>query len=235
MDIDNIRGILLVDKPVAWTSHDIVAKIRGILRSSTPSTARIKVGHAGTLDPFATGLLIVLVGSATKNQDSYMKQDKTYTVGMLLGYKSTTADPEGEIKKSNSKVLDIDEDKIKEIFQHFIGNIEQIPPAFSAIKIDGKRAYKLAREGKEVELKTRKITINTLELISFDKTKSYLKFRANVSSGTYIRSLVEDIGKSFGTDAYCTDLRRETIGNLSIDQSVSVNDLNSNNIVEHLR
>lgn len=210
-------GVLLVDKPAGWTSFDVVAKIRGqiradyVARGEKPTKKQLKVGHAGTLDPFATGLLIILLGDACKSAGEFLKLDKTYEFTAKLGETSTTGDPEGEISKmgyaksNKPKLRDIEL-----ILDRFRGEITQTPPAYSAIKIGGKRAYKLAREGKKVEIPARQVTISRLELIEYNYP--YLKCVCDVSSGTYIRSLVEDIGKVLGTGAYCTELRRTRIG-----------------------
>jgi tRNA pseudouridine55 synthase len=212
--------ILLVDKPKGWTSFDIVAKIRSNLRKETGQ--KVKVGHAGTLDPLATGLLIVLVGNATKQQDEFMKQDKVYEVELRLGLTSTTADDEGtKTKVSDRKPND---NEIKDVLNTFLGEQQQVPPAFSAIKVNGQRAYKLARAGKEVKIKPRTITIYSITDVNYDYPA--LKFTAKVSSGTYIRSLVTDIGEKLGTGAYMTELRRTQIGNFKLSEATSPEELN---------
>lgn len=212
-----MNKILLVDKPADWTSFDVVAKIRGKLRQND---AKVKVGHAGTLDPFATGLLIVLVGSATKDQDKFMKLDKEYEATLFLGATSTTGDPEGEISPTSFAVSSISESKIDQTLRKFTGEISQIPPAYSAIKVDGKRAYKLAREGKEVKIEPRKVTIYEIELKKYDFP--VLIIRVKCSSGTYVRTLAEEIGKELGYGAYLTALRRTKIGEYNIDDSKRV-------------
>lgn len=210
-----MEEVLLVDKPKGWTSFDVVGKIRSELRKKTGQ--KIKVGHAGTLDPLATGLLIILVGKATKQQDSFMKQDKTYDVVMRLGETSTTADAEGE-KTSVSNYRPA-EAEVKAAINMFIGQISQIPPAYSAIKIDGQRAYKLARAGKEVKIEPRTVTIYAIEQMKYEYPT--INFTATVSSGTYIRSLVTDIGDVLKTGAYMTDLRRTSIGKYHIQNALS--------------
>ena len=210
-------GIVLVDKPAGWTSFDVVAKIRGQIRAEytargeKASKRQLKVGHAGTLDPFATGLLIILLGDATKNADTFLKLDKVYEATICLGQVSTTGDPEGELTEVND--IQPTKEEIEATLQQFVGEITQIPPAFSAIKINGQRAYKLAREGKEVEIPSRQVTIHSLDLIDYNYPE--LKIRTHVSSGTYIRTLAEDIGKSLGTGAYCAELRRTKIADFS--------------------
>jgi tRNA pseudouridine55 synthase len=210
-----MEEVLLVDKPKGWTSFDVVGKIRSELRKKTGQ--KIKVGHAGTLDPLATGLLIILVGKATKQQDSFMKQDKTYDVVMRLGETSITADAEGE--KTYVSDYRPTEAEVKAAINMFIGQISQIPPAYSAIKIDGQRAYKLARAGKEVKIEPRTVTIYAIEQMKYEYPT--INFTATVSSGTYIRSLVTDIGDVLKTGAYMTDLRRTSIGKYHIQNALS--------------
>lgn len=212
-------GILLVDKPVSWTSFDVVAKIRGKRRAAfketgaAPTKRQLKVGHAGTLDPFATGLLIILLGDATRRSDEFLKQDKVYEATIKLGEISSTGDPEGELTTvSDNQPSEAD---IRAALAKFIGEITQTPPAFSAIKINGQRAYKLARKGHEVEIPSRQVTIHSLDLLEYDYPN--LKIRTHVSSGTYIRSLAEDIGSTLGTGAYCSELRRTSIGEMTIE------------------
>ncbi len=205
--------VILIDKPKGWTSFDVVGKIRSDLRKQTGQ--KIKVGHAGTLDPLATGLLIVLVGKATKRQDEFMKLDKVYDVELKLGQTSTTADEEGEKTKVSDKMPSAEE--LNDVASSFVGEISQVPPVYSAIKVDGKRAYKLAREGKDVKLEPRKITIYSISDINYDYP--LVTFTTKVSSGTYIRSLVADIGAKLGTGAYITNLRRTSIGKWSIAEA----------------
>ncbi|MDD3481259.1 MAG: tRNA pseudouridine(55) synthase TruB [Patescibacteria group bacterium] len=214
-----MNKILLIDKPAGFTSFDVVAKIRGKLRSENPGK-KIKVGHTGTLDPFATGLLVLLLGSATKEQDKYMKLDKEYEATLKLGHTSTTGDPEGVIEKTSDKVPTTFE--IKKVLKEFTGEIEQVPPAFSAIKVNGERAYKLARAGKEVNIKARKITIYEVKLLRYDYPK--LEIQVRCSSGTYVRTLAEDIGKKLGTGAYLTNLRRTKVGEFDIKDASSLDE-----------
>ncbi|HMS50565.1 MAG TPA: tRNA pseudouridine(55) synthase TruB [Candidatus Saccharibacteria bacterium] len=208
--------VLLIDKPKTWTSFDVVAKIRSKLRQETGQ--KVKVGHAGTLDPLATGLLIILVGAATKRQDEFMKLDKVYEVSMKLGQTSTTADEEGEKTYVSDEKPTVTE--IKKSVERFVGDIEQVPPIYSAIKVNGQRAYKLARQGKTLELEPRKVTIYSIDNLEYDYPN--VTFSAHVSSGTYIRSLVQDIGQKLGVGAYMTDLRRVRIGDYSIDNAEMV-------------
>ena len=212
-----MQGLLLVDKPADWTSFDVVNYVRKMVaQAEDKKPKQIKVGHTGTLDPFATGLLVLLIGKEyTRRAGELSKLNKTYEVTMCLGQTSSTGDPEGEI----TPVSDTrpDEKAVGVALKRFTGTIKQIPPAYSAIKIDGKRAYKLAREGKEVKIEPREVTINRLELLAYDYPK--VRFVADVSSGTYIRSLVEDIVKTLGTGAYTTALRRTTVGDLHLREN----------------
>ena len=216
------NGILLVDKPAGWTSFDVVAKIRGQLRAEyvtrgeKPTKRQLKVGHAGTLDPFATGLLVILLGDATKKADEFLKLDKVYEATIRLGATSTTGDPEGEISILRPN-LSVKEEFLEKAVAEFVGEITQIPPKFSAIKVGGQRAYKLAREGKEAEVPPRNVTIHSIEIT--DYTWPDLKIRTHVSSGTYIRTLAEDIGKALGTGAYCAALRRVRIDRWSVEDA----------------
>ena len=223
-----MNKVILIDKQKDWTSFDVVAKVRSQVRSyAQDQTAegekpkKIKVGHAGTLDPLATGLLIVLVGAATKQQDSYMKQDKVYEVEAMLGKTSTTGDEEGE----KTEISDVQPtlEIVTEALQSFVGNISQIPPIFSAIKVDGQRAYKLARAGKPVKMKSRNVTIYSIDKITYNYP--VVTFTVKVSSGTYIRTLVADIGDRLSTGAYMTNLRRTQIGSASIDDAVPIDDI----------
>ena len=219
-------GIVLIDKPAGWTSFDVVAKIRGHIRRGytkqgiKPTKRQLKVGHAGTLDPFATGLLVILLGDATKKATEFLKLDKVYEAEIILGQESTTGDPEGELTAvSNTKPTT---EAVQAVLAAFTGEIRHRPPIFSAIKINGRRAYKLARDGKEVEIPERTVTIHSLELL--DYTYPSLKIRTHVGSGTYIRSLAVDIGKALGTGAYCGALRRTRIADWSIDDAEQLNE-----------
>jgi len=229
-------GILLVDKPSGWTSFDVVAKVRGILKQN--GVTKPKVGHTGTLDPLATGLLVLTIGTYCKRAGEFSKLDKTYEVTMKLGETSTTGDAEGIITPSDvyqnvhmdKKVYNIS--YVKRVLGGFVGEIEQVPPAYSAIKVNGQRAYKLARAGKEVKLEPRKVTIYSIENVDYDYPE--VKFTARVSSGTYIRSLVENIGKQLGTGAYMSNLRRTQVGKFDIKNSISMSTLTAQTIVDTL-
>ena len=206
-------GILLIDKPAGMTSFGVVARVRRIL--SERAGKKVKVGHTGTLDPFATGLLILCVGKETKNAMSYTKLDKTYEATILLGKTSTTGDPEGEISQVSDKLPT--KESVHDVLGYFVGEITQTPPVYSAIKVNGQRAYSLARQGRSVEIPERQVKIYSLELLDYDYPE--LKIKARVSSGTYIRSLAEDIGKALNTGAYCVQLRRTSVADWSVDQS----------------
>jgi tRNA pseudouridine55 synthase len=256
-----MQGILLVDKPAGWTSFDVVNYVRRIVATVEGKKPKnCKVGHTGTLDPFATGLLIIMVGKGyTRKASEFSKMDKTYEVTIRLGQTSTTGDPEGviapyvplfistEVEKSvttedkqisrqardDSGVVEPSREEVEEAVNHFKGQIQQTPPAYSAIKIDGQRAYKLAREGKEVIIEPRTVTINSLEIA--DYTYPELKLVADVSSGTYIRTLAEDIGKKLEVGAYTTTLRRTVVGNYSVDQAVQVSQLDQQLLLKEMQ
>lgn len=219
--------ILLIDKPAGWTSFDVCAKLRGKIRAQyrakgiKPTKRQLKVGHAGTLDPFATGLLIVLLGDATKKADEFLKLDKVYEATIRLGQTSTTGDPEGEIREVSDRAPDRSE--VQNTLKNFVGEVMQMPPKFSAIKVGGVRAYKLAHAGKDVEIPSRHVTIHSIELL--DYTYPELKICAHVGSGTYMRSLAEDIGEKLGTGAYCSSLRRTKIANFSVGSSLTIDKL----------
>ena len=222
-------GIILIDKPVDWTSFDVVAKIRGTVSSG--QNKRVKVGHSGTLDPFATGLLIILLGRYTKRAEELMKLDKTYEVTLKLGERSTTGDPEGE-KSVTSSVMPSKSD-IEAALKKLIGKQMQRPPAYSAIKINGQRSYDLARAGKAVEQEPRAVTVYDNVLSRYEYP--LVHFTSTVSSGTYIRVLVEAIGEVLGVGAYTTDLRRTKVGNYDVKDSISVLKCSSTEIAKRLR
>jgi tRNA pseudouridine55 synthase len=209
-------GIILMDKPAGMTSFGVVARVRRVL--SEQAGKKVKVGHCGTLDPFATGLLILCVGQECKNAGEYMKRDKVYEATVRLGQTSSTGDPEGDI--ADISVAQPSLTEIEAVFENFRGEIEQTPPMHSAIKIDGQRAYHLARQGKEVDMPSRKVTVHSLEVVDYSYPE--LKVRTHVSSGTYIRSLAQDIGEALGTAAYCTELRRVSIADWNVADAKSL-------------
>ncbi len=214
-----MNGILLVDKPSGWTSFDVVNKVRRIIQTSdlnTTNKKRFPVGHTGTLDPLATGLLVLMLGQYTKKVPEYTKLDKTYEVTMRLGQTSATGDEEGE-KTLVSDVVPT-EGEIRAALAQFEGNIMQTPPAFSAIKVNGQRAYKLARAGIVPDLKPRLATIHAITMHGYEYPT--VTFTAAVSSGTYIRTLVEDIGERLGTGAYMSALRRTEVGPFRLENAM---------------
>jgi len=214
------EGIYLIDKEPGWTRFDVVAKMRSI-------TGIKSIGHAGTLDPFAMGLLIILVGKDfTKRQDEFMKLEKEYEATLRLGAESTTGDPEGEItKNSKFEIRNLKREEIEQTLKKFIGEIEQRPPIYSAIKIDGERAYKKARKGNDFEMPKRKVTIHALELV--DYIYPLVSFRVKCSSGTYIRTLGMDIAESLGASGYLTQLRRTKVGEYDIKHAKTIPSLTS--------
>jgi tRNA pseudouridine55 synthase len=212
-------GILLIDKPSGMTSFGVVARVRRVL--SREQGKKVKVGHTGTLDPFATGLMILVVGKECKNAGLYSKLDKVYDATIQLGKTSTTGDVEGDISEVSENRPD--EATIELALNKFIGQITQRPPIYSAIKINGKRAYDLARAGQTVEIPERLVNIYSIDLLEY--SYPLVKIRTKVSSGTYIRSLAQDIGAELGTGAYCTELRRISIADKTIDDAVKLSRL----------
>ncbi|WP_109619233.1 tRNA pseudouridine(55) synthase TruB [Sediminitomix flava] len=212
---DFVAGeVLLLDKPYEWTSFDVVKKIRNTIRIK-------KVGHAGTLDPLATGLLIVCTGKKTKQIDLIQATEKEYVGELVLGKTTPSVDLETEID-SETDISHLTEQEIIDALEQFRGEIEQVPPAHSAVKVDGKRAYKSAREGKEVKLKSRNVVIKELEIINMDLP--VIQFRMVCSKGTYVRSFVRDYGKSLGVGAYMSALKRTRIGEFLVSDAYSVQD-----------
>jgi tRNA pseudouridine55 synthase len=224
-----MHGLLLIDKPSGWTSFDAVAKIRGELKRG--GITKPKVGHTGTLDPLATGLLILVLGDYCRRAQDFSKLDKTYEVTMKLGETSITGDEEGE--KTTVSDRRPAKEELAAVLQKFTGEIQQAPPIYSAIKVSGQRAYKLAREGKEVKLEPRPVKIYSIELKDF--TYPMVQFTADVSSGTYIRSLVVDIGTRLGTGAYMTSLRRTKVGEYDIAKALPITRLSSEMIYMNLK
>jgi tRNA pseudouridine55 synthase len=206
------EGLYLINKPRGRSSFSIVAQVRRL-------SGIKKVGHAGTLDPEAEGLLVILLGKEyTKQAEKYSKLDKTYEFVIKLGEVSTTDDEEGEkTKVSNAKPVKAE---VVKILVNYQGEIEQTPPVYSAIKIDGQRAYKRARNGEEVEMPTRKINIKSIELLRYNYP--FISIKADVSSGTYIRSLARSIGEDLKTGAYCTKIVRTRVGEFSLEDALAV-------------
>lgn len=226
------KEILLVDKPAGVSSFGVVARVRrklseeagyvdvkggdGVVRQKRK---KVKVGHTGTLDPFATGLLILLVGKGTKRANEFLKLDKEYIATLKLGANSTTGDPEGEITEQEIREIP-NKEAVEKCVEKFVGENLQRVPAYSAVKINGQRAYKLAREGKQVEMPVRKVKIYELEILEYEWP--VLKIRCKVSSGTYIRALAEDIGRALGVGAYLTELRRTQVGEYRVEDAEKV-------------
>lgn len=218
-------GFLLINKPKDWTSHDVIAHLRKITRIKT-------IGHAGTLDPFATGLLIVGVGrEATKRLSEFLKKDKVYEATFILGATSNTGDLTGEIVTNEIKNIPTTE-QIQEALKFFTGEQLQTPPMFSAKKFGGKKLYELARKGQTVERQPSQITIFSLELANY--TWPELKIKVHCSSGTYIRSLAEDVGDKLGVGGYVSELKRTTIDKYFLAEAIDLNNLNKDNWTEFL-
>lgn len=205
--------VLLIDKPAGMTSFGVVARLRRVL--SQAAGKKVKVGHTGTLDPFATGLMIIVTGKRCREADTFTKLDKWYEAELILGEISTTGDPEGELTRVSERQPPRSE--VEAVLGTFEGEIKQRPPIFSAIKINGRRAYQLARQGQPVDMPERIVLIYALELVAYEYPR--LVIRAHVSSGTYIRSLAVDIGQKLGTGAYCRQLRRQAIAEYDVAQA----------------
>lgn len=210
--------ILYIDKPLGWTSFNVVSRVRNAL-SRRLGIKKLKVGHAGTLDPLATGVMIVCTGRATKRIDELQAGVKEYIATMALGATTPSFDLETEID-ATYPTEHITEQLVRDTLPAFVGRIEQVPPAFSACKVDGKRAYALARKGKDVELKPKVLVINEIELLSFSPTE--IQVRVVCGKGTYIRALARDIGQALGSGAHLTALRRTQVGDATIDRCLTV-------------
>ncbi len=219
-----MNNFLIIDKPEGWTSHDVVAKLRGLLKERT-------IGHLGTLDPLATGVLVVAVGREnTKQIQHFMKLDKEYEVEMELGKKSDTYDMEGKVEEMRFDLSKLSKKTVQEGVERFWGKSMQTPPAFSAKKIHGKKAYELARAGKPVELKPVAVEMQGTNIeVIFKRSASlrvFVRFKVTVSSGTYVRSLVHDIGEKLGCGAILTALRRTRVGPFKIEESKTLEEIN---------
>ena len=205
--------VLLIDKPAGMTSFGVVARLRRVL--SQAAGKKVKVGHTGTLDPFATGLMIIVTGKKCCEADTFTKLDKWYEAEIILGEISTTGDPEGELTRVST--WQPPRSEVEAVLSTLVGEIKQRPPVFSAIKINGRRAYQLARQGQPVDMPERTVSIYALGLVAYEYPR--LVIRAHVSSGTYIRSLAVDIGQKLGTGAYCHQLRRQAIAEYDVAQA----------------
>ncbi len=214
-------GIIIINKPKNYTSNDIVQIVKKIFNE--------KVGHIGTLDPNATGVLPLLVGKGTKLSKYLINHDKTYDVVLKLGEKTDTADSEGKvIEKKQIDLEKINNNNVKDIFNQFIGKQKQVPPMYSAIKINGKKLYEYARKGQNIELKARNIEIYNLELLSINNQKDEIEFKVECSKGTYIRSLCESIANKLDTIGYMKDLNRLKVGKFDIKDAVTIENIKEN-------
>jgi tRNA pseudouridine55 synthase len=220
-DFNFIEGeVLLFDKPLYWTSFDLVSKVRYTI-SKFLGKKKIKVGHAGTLDPLATGLMIICTGRKTKEIELYQATEKEYIAELFIGATTPSFDRETEINQQ-FETHHISEVLIRKSLENFIGEIQQLPPSYSAKKIDGQRAYIKAHKGMEVEMKPATVKIHEIEFLSF--SMQILKIRIRCAKGTYIRSLANDIGKAMNTGAYLYNLQRTKIGNFTIHQAMKIED-----------
>tara|TARA_R110002049_G_scaffold35191_1_gene113752 strand:- start:2674 stop:3366 length:693 start_codon:yes stop_codon:yes gene_type:complete len=210
--------VLLIDKPLNWTSFQVVNKLRWEIRQAF-NIKKIKVGHAGTLDPLATGLLVICTGKMTKQIDTFQGQIKEYTGTIILGSTTPSFDLETEINET-FPIEHISKQLIKETTKKFIGDIQQFPPIFSALKKDGKRLYEFARAGEEVEIKARSVTISEFEIVNI--SGSNIDFRVVCSKGTYIRSLANDFGKALNSGGHLSALRRTKIGDFNVNDAVFI-------------
>ena len=225
-----MNGVLLINKEKDITSFGVVAKVRKILNMK-------KVGHTGTLDPNATGLLPILIGNGTKISKYLIEHDKTYIAKLKLGIKTTTADGEGDIlEKDDFKLNKKDEDFYKKTFNSFVGKSSQIPPIYSAIKVGGKKLYEYARKNEEVEIKPREIEIYDIKIININYDENEIDFEVSCSKGTYIRTLCEDIAKKLETVGYMKELKRTRVDNFRIEDAITLEELENNkNNEEYLK
>ena len=229
-------AVILINKPLGWTSFDVVHKVRNMIKhlpsptsNLQPPTSKPKVGHAGTLDPLATGVLIICTGKETKNADKYQADEKEYTGTFAIGATTPCYDLEKPIDQW-FPTEHITDENIYAAIQQFLGEIEQLPPIFSALKIEGNRAYNLARKGKEAKLEPRKITISEFEITSIQREEKLIKvdFRVVCSKGTYIRSLAFDFGKALNSGGYLENLCRTRSGNFKLENAISMDDFRQN-------
>ncbi len=218
-------GLLLINKPKGFTSHDVVNVVRKKLNTK-------KVGHTGTLDPNATGVLQILIGTATKISKYLVEHKKTYIATIILGKKTDTGDVDGNIIQEDKNLKTFEKDKIEEIFENLIGRQNQTPPIYSAIKVNGKKLYEYAREGKKVDIKPREIEIYDIKLKKYQNSE--ITFEVECSKGTYIRTLCEDIAKKLGTIGCMKDLKRTKVDTFSIENAISLENLDYKNIEEKL-
>lgn len=214
-------GIIVINKPIGCTSYNIVYRVKKIFKE--------KVGHTGTLDPLATGVLPILIGKGTKLSNYLIEHDKEYIATLKLGKKTDTLDAEGEVIEEREVDDNIfNKDKIDEVLNKFIGKIEQIPPLYSAIKVNGKKLYEYARNGQNVEVKPRQVEIYKINLLNIDKEQKEIKFKVNCSKGTYIRTLCLDIAEKLGSIGYMSSLQRTRVGRFKIKDAITIDELEKN-------
>ncbi len=220
-----MNGIIVINKEKNWTSNDVVQKIKGIFRE--------KVGHTGTLDPLATGVIPILIGKGTQLSKYLINHDKEYIATIKLGYKTSTGDLEGNVveQKDVSEGM-LEENFVNKVLKQFEGKITQIPPIYSAIKVNGKKLYEYARKSQDVEIPPRNIEIYEIELISISQEDMEITYRVHCSKGTYIRTLCEDIAEKLGTVGYMKELQRTRVGKFSIQNSLKMEDINNDEIVQ---
>ena len=221
-----MNGLIIINKPKGCTSHDVVNKIRKTLNIK-------KVGHTGTLDPNATGVLPILIGSATKASKYLVEHKKTYVATLKLGEKTTTGDSEGQVIEKDFNFNNMEIKKIEDILKTFLGKQTQIPPMYSSIKVNGKKLYEYAREGKKVEIPSREIEIFNIELLSFNE-KDEIIFEVECSKGTYIRTLCEDIANKLETIGYMKELKRTKVNEFNIENSINLEELTIEKIQEKI-
>lgn len=215
-----MNGIIIINKPKSCTSHDIVRNAKRILNE--------KVGHTGTLDPNATGVLPLLIGKGTEISKYIINHDKTYEAELQLGEKTDTADSEGQVVETKAVSDEMLEEKIKQVLENLIGSQEQIPPLYSAIKVKGKKLYEYARNGENVEIKPRKIEIYDMKLISINQEEKIIKFQVKCSKGTYIRTLSESVAENLGTVGYMKELKRMQVGDFDLKDAITMEELEKN-------
>ncbi len=221
-DFDFIQGeILVLNKPLDWTSFDLVQKVRNML-CRMMKIKKLKIGHAGTLDPKATGVMVLCSGKSTKNIDEIQADEKEYVALLKVGATTPSFDLETE-EDGHFQISHITRELVENILPLFVGSVEQVPPAFSAVKVDGKRAYQYARKGKDIELKSKILVIKEIELLRFDLPE--IELRVVCGKGTYIRALARDIGLALNSGAYLIGLKRTRIGDYTIDQSLDLAEL----------
>ena len=210
------NGIIIIDKPAGWTSMDVCAKLRGMFREK-------RVGHAGTLDPMATGVLPVFIGRATRAVEFAADSDKEYIAGLKLGVITNTQDTTGEVLEERS--VDVTGERLRAVLETFCGRIEQVPPMYSAIKVNGKKLYELARKGREVERRPRAVTVHALELLGWPDAGEDFSLRVVCSKGTYVRTLCHDIGQALGCGGCMSSLRRVKAAGFTLADSVGLEDV----------